>query len=366
MKLFTFIFFLFCAFFICCSQKKNQVVRSYYFWRSGTNINKEEISFLKRHGIHKLYARLLDVDWNEVYGAYPVASASLNNLNDALQHDSASVSIVPVIFITNKTFQQIDSADIPLLAKRIVRRCMPAYDSADIAFEKSKKPTFDNQPSTLPVPQEIQFDCDWTISTSGKYFYFLQMVRSFLSGYGVTLSATVRLHQYKYPEKTGIPPVSRGMLMVYNTSDPTRYSEENSIFEKDKARAYFTRGEAYPLAMDIALPAYSWCIIFRNQRFYQIENQISEADLVKCTWLKRSASHVYKVVADTVFNDLFLRCGDEIKVEATSEKVLTYAAELAEKAVNTSNFSVALFELSSNEIKNYSNDAIEAVYARYR
>ena len=43
--------------------------------------------------------------------------------------------VIPVVFIANKVFSQIDSAEIPVLGKRVLRRCLPAYDSMDIAYE---------------------------------------------------------------------------------------------------------------------------------------------------------------------------------------------------------------------------------------
>jgi hypothetical protein len=52
-------------------------------------------------------------------------------------------------------------------------------------------------------------------------------------------------------------------------------------------------------------------------------------------------------------------------VEKIDEKRLIEAAGLARKAINTGDFSVALFELSEKEIKNYSYETIEAVYSSY-
>lgn len=361
----------FCLFllllFISCNNKEKQVTKSYYYWRTETYLGDEEKKFLKQHSINKLYSKLMDIDWSEVYGAYPVTSNNVDEINYNINvQDSVGASVVPVIFITNKTFQKIDSADIPLLAKRVVRRCLPRYDSIDIRYEERN--TYSSYGDTYKrlIPQEIQFDCDWTLSTAKSYFSFLKEVRALLPHDSIKISTTIRLHQYKYPDKTGVPPVDRGMLMVYNISDLTQYAATNSIFDKDKAKAYFTNSKKYPLAMDIALPAYSWCIVYRNKKFYQLENQLSEEELKKLTFLKPAPNHFYRVTHDTVFNDLFLRRGDEIKAESIDKETLQHAMKLAKKAVNSDSFSVALFELSENEIKNYSYETIEAVYASYR
>lgn len=350
---------LFVVFFCSCFKNKPQVSRSYYFWRT-ENITWEERKFLKQHQINKLYARLLDVDWSEVYGPVPVASNELGDMsNDLLENDSLRANIVPVVFITNKTFTQIDTAAIPLLAKRLVRRCLPAYDSIDIGYERNHY--IYNNGRTF-TPSEIQFDCDWTSNTAQKYFRFLKEVKKLLPSDSIMVSATIRLHQYKYPSKTGIPPVDRGMLMVYNISDPKQYGPVNSIFDYKKAKEYFTSGKKYPLPLDIALPAWSWCLVFRNHKFYQIENELAEGDLKQLSFLQPKGNGWYAVTKDTVYRELYLRPGDELKAEGIDDKTLQQVAQLAQKAINTDSFSLALFELSEKEIKNYNSETINQVY----
>ncbi len=358
--------FLIVSFVVSCKNKSVQVSRAYYFWRTNTNPTKEEINFLKQHRVNKLYCKLMDVDWSEVYGAFPVAETNVDDINfDINERDSVQANVVPVLFLTNKVFQHINSSGISLLAKRVVRKCLFAYDSAD--FENERRTNNFHRFFTYyrPLqPVEIQFDCDWTVSTAKKYFTFLQTVRDLLPD-SVMISATIRLHQFKYSGKTGVPPVDRGMLMMYNTSDLTKYSTTNSIFDSDKAKAYFSKKIKYPLPLDIALAAYSWCIIFRDKKFYQLENQLSEAELRQCSFLKPMMHHFYRVERDTVYNDLLLRRGDEIKVENISSQSLQEAAKIAVNAVNSELVTIALFELSENEIINYNYETIEAVYASY-
>ena len=214
--------------------------------------------------------------------------------------------------------------------------------------------------------REIQFDCDWTEKTADNYFKLLNDVKELLKPQDIRISATIRLHQFKYPSKTGVPPVNRGMLMLYNISNPTQYGNINSIFDFNKAKEYFTSGKSYSLPLDIALPAWSWCLVYRNHEFYQIENGLDERDLKELSFLKPAPNHFYQVTADTVYRDLFLRPGDEIKAEGIDEKTLLQVAELAKKAVNTDEFTVSLFELSEKEIKNYSDEIIDKVYTSFK
>ncbi|MBS1662354.1 MAG: hypothetical protein JST68_15025 [Bacteroidetes bacterium] len=355
---------------LCFScQHKKTIVPSYYYWRTNSSIEGEEKALLRKHNIHTLYAKVLDIDWAGVNGAIPVASMDFHGLHRGLNvYDSLNVRLIPVVFITNKTFLEIDSAEIPVLAKRVLRRCLPAYDSMGVAYE-AREP-FNS--FGMARPSEIQFDCDWTAKTAGKYFYFLQTVRRFLPSDSIRLSATIRLHQFKYPDKTGRPPVDRGMLMVYNVGDLRQYSPVNSIFERGKAAAYFTGGKAYPLPLDIALPAYSWGLVFRDRKFYQIENGLNAAQLDTSGAFERKGKPAdngvsfYRVKKDTVFGELFLRPGDEIKVESIDSSQLGAAAELAQRAVNTDSFRVAFFELSSNEIKRFSDETLAQIYHSYQ
>ena len=350
---------LFLIFSILVSCKERQITKSYYFWRNSSYLPKEETDFLREHKIKKLYAKCLDIDWSEGNRAYPVSINGLDYLyHELTRYDSLDIDIVPVVFITNKTFLNIDSSEIELLAKRVLRKCFRSFDSVDKATESRNSYGF--------TPKEIQFDCDWTVTSAKKYFYFLETIRSLSAENTVRISATIRLHQFKYPEKTGVPPVDRGMLMVYNIGNLKEYNNVNSIFDHNKAKAYFNKSKKYKLPLDIALPAYSWCIVFRDKKFYQIENEMPADTLFTSSFLRPVGNNFFRVNKDSTFFDLYLRPGDEIKLEKIDDKTILQAARLARRAVNDDSCSISLFELSSNEISNYSYETIEQVYSVFR
>jgi hypothetical protein len=360
------LFFIVFLALLVTSCKDRIIHRSYYFWRNTTYLQPEEKEFLEQNNIKRLYFKIMDVDWSDAINAYPV---SINYPEDmafsVTRHDSIPIEIVPVVFITNKTFAEIDSAEIPALVDKILRKCLFSYDEVDRVAEESRNRYAFEQPPPFR-PSEIQFDCDWTVSTAKKYFYFLQCVNKQLYSRNCIVSATIRLHQFKYPGKTGVPPVNRGMLMVYNISDVAKYSSVNSIFDKQSAGRYFTGTKKYPLPLDMALAAYSWSIIYRHKKLYQVENSLTEDIIRTCTFLKPTGNNFYAVTKDTVFNDLYLRPGDEIKLERINEATLMQAAQLARKALNTDSLNISLFELSSSEIKNYSHETIEQVYNTFK
>lgn len=116
-----------------------------------------------------------------------------------------SCQIIPVVFITNQTMKNIPKITIDYLAKAILSGIS----------------------KLSPHPyHEIQIDCHWTLSTKQKYFSLLKILQKST----LHLSATIRLHQVKFYEKTGIPPVERRMLMYYNMSDWRNPITINSIY----------------------------------------------------------------------------------------------------------------------------------------
>ncbi|TCJ17056.1 hypothetical protein EPD60_07020 [Flaviaesturariibacter flavus] len=354
------LFFL--AIFTSC-RERSQVTRAYYYWRS-SEPEASERHFVKKTGLQKLYVRQLDVDWDPVQGAVPMSEGSPEKLKEQLRlYDSVNPQFVPVVFITNKVFEQIDTVEaVSLLARRVARRCLPGLDAIDLQYEDRH---YLRGWGGAIRPREVQVDCDWTVATAPAYFAFLRALRRQVPD-SIRLSATIRLHQYKHFSKTGVPPVNRGMLMIYNISDPTRYGPGSSIFDEKKAAAYFDGAARYPLPLDMALPAFSWTLIFRKGKFYGIQNSLDEEKVRALSFVTHKGGPFYAVTQDTVFNDIYLRPGDELKVEQTSVADLRAAAALAQTAVNTRRYSVALFELSENEIKHYGHDTLSAVYASFR
>lgn len=360
------VLFIIAAFFhSACQHTPRQVTRAVYYWKNDTYIGFPERKLLKRHEIGKVYVKLLDVDWDEVRGAYPVSiNPTEYHQRNMYPSDSLTLDWVPVIFITNKVFERIDSSGIRALALRVLRKCYTAFDGVDAASEKEYLYLYGDKIAL--DPREIQFDCDWTAGTSKKYFYFLSYVKKLLHDKNTRLSATIRLHQFKYPGKTGVPPVEKGMLMMYNITDLTKHTDINSIFDYDKAKPYFSTGKKYPLPLDLALPAYSWGIVYRNKQFLIIENGMTDLDLQYPEYFRPAGNHFFNVIKDTVVNNVLLRPGDEIKIEGIDEKRLMQAAELSRKALNNDHPTISFFDLSSSPIKDYSHETIEQVYNSFR
>ena len=126
---------------------------AFYVWKSKLSAEDADTAYLNTLGVQKIYARMFDVD-NKGNGAFPTADYSPSSGNPDFQQE-----VVPVIFITNQTILQCPAADIEKLARNCADRIDTVYRSH---FNK--------------LPNEYQFDCDWTVKTKENYFNFLKHI----------------------------------------------------------------------------------------------------------------------------------------------------------------------------------------------
>jgi hypothetical protein len=220
---------------------------SFYYWKTQFALNGYEKSVLKEHAVQSLYVRYFDVDLKEGdVQPIPVSPVILDT-------SVRSFRVIPVIFIKNRTFERLPSAGIATLARNVF----------DLVAQISR--------SQQLIPREIQFDCDWSERTRDKFFEFIRQYRAIAQQ---TISSTIRLHQVKYKERTGIPPVDYGVLMYYNIGAITG-DNNNSIYERSVANRYNTYIRSYPLPLDIALPVFSWALQVRDGKVVELLNKIN-------------------------------------------------------------------------------------------
>ncbi len=347
----TIFVFCFLAFLACSRQHEVQkTVRSFYFWKNTLTFNdlqsQEMQNFSKKMNVERLYVRVMDVDWAATEGgAFPkvivrIDSAALENQRE----------IVPTVFITNKVFLNIQKTDCEDLAKKIAAQiqyiCKPFSQKMNI--------------------KEWQFDCDWSEGSKANYFLFLEKIQNLIPP-NVQISATIRLHQWKYRKKTGVPPVSRGMLMFYNLTDPRQFTPQNSILDLEEARKYLNVKGDYPLKMDVVLPLFSWGIVYRNGKYEALLNGLTRKMADDLIFLKTQDTY-YQVQVDTVFQNMYLRFGDLIKIEDISDELLRGGAKLARQCVNSDTTHISFFHLDSTILKNYQHEnyqVLERIYQIY-
>jgi hypothetical protein len=313
----------------CGKNQIRTVTPAFYFWKTTFAPSPTELAYLDALGCKKLYVKVLDIGRDPATGEIQPYS----RLEIADTTGLSNFEIVPAIFITNEVFLNISEEKIEWLAAKTATSLTQNLKGS-----------------------EVQFDCDWTASTREAFFLFLKKMKKKLPK-NTRLSATIRLHQYKFPEKTGVPPVERGMLMFYNTGDIDDPDEENSIFRPEDARKYLTGApKNYPLPLDLALPLFSWALVYRDSEFWKIIPEVPEREWNDTTRFQKilnpksqipNPKSTFLIRKGTFVAGHYLRPGDLLRVEAISPALLREAAALAATADLADEATVAFFHLDS-------------------
>ena len=312
----------------CAAPRPQPVSPAFYCWQTSLALPPAQRIYLSQTGCKKLYVKIADI------GIEPGSGEIIpySQLQIADTTGLAGFDIVRVVFLTNAVFQQITPEKIEWLAGKI------AEWQTLLVF-----------PESANGRKELQIDCDWTQSSREAFFLFLGSLRQKLPPTSC-LSATIRLHQYKFPARTGVPPVDRGMLMCYNTGDIDDVGAINSIFNLEDARKYIHGApKDYPLPLDLALPTFSWILVYRDDELWKIilgaHTELPSGLLEKGTFI---AGH-------------YLRPGDIIRRETISADLLKNAARLTASTDLADDATLAFFHLDAATLRDYPVQLIDSV-----
>ncbi len=331
---------LFFAFFLsfiisACEPNKNTVItqNAFYYWQTVFELDSLEQNILIKSNVQKLYVRFFDVDIDEKGLPKPISTIKFKK--------NVNTEIIPVIYITNRTLQNLKPSDIKVLSTNIKKKINELCASINL------------------TPTEIQIDCDWSQSTAANYFTLIKELKSIYPFQ--TLSATIRLHQIKFPELTGVPPVDRGVLMVYNVGKLTDFNTKNSIFDPYLIEPYLDRISDYPIELDIAFPIFKQLVIFRNNRFVTVLRKENYFQIEKLKSFTRiDDSNNYRCQKDTIIANIAILNGDIIRNEVShSERKNNIEKMILESRKNQVKLTYLYFDLSSENFNN-SHDEIPA------
>ncbi|MFN6037562.1 MAG: hypothetical protein ACK452_03770 [Bacteroidota bacterium] len=267
-----------------------------------------------------LYIRFFDVAWDKIIQK-PIPVSSLR-FKDRIP---TVIKICPVVYIKNEVFQNISIDSIPKFASNV-------YGLIKEILIASKK-----QDSIL------QFDCDWTLSTRKAYFEFLTNIKKLTTS---KLQATIRLHQVKYYDKTGIPPVDQGVIMYYNFNQLGK-SSINSIYERSSALLYLPYLKKYPLKHVFALPIFSWVVVKYEDKVTALMNKTNKIDLLTDSFLVQREKNIFEVSKSHFRNGYYLKQGSVLKVEDISIEMITQMKKDIERNSDTPPNGYIYFDLDS-------------------
>lgn len=320
MKILKFLFILLLV--VSCGGKENHTY-TFYYWKTHLKLDQEEKKALDQASVPYVYTRFFDID--KAGGKFqPVAVITQDKSFETEKQ------IVPTVFITNQSMYRISAEEIRFLAKNI----------HDLVQKKAKE-------YHLKINNEIQIDCDWTAGTRNDYFKFLKELKR-VSGKEIT--CTLRLHQVKDKNQTGIPPVEKVYLMCYSTSSPLENSNKNSILDVTILKSYLSKLEDYPVKkIEVALPIYSWGIVTNHLEKHKLINALSKKDLENPAFKKISDNEI-EIIKDGFYFGNFLSKGFRIKVEEISEEQLKDVTRFLEKKIP--HFNIIYYQLDSKFVSN--------------
>ncbi|MFK7747047.1 MAG: hypothetical protein AB8B65_01520 [Kordia sp.] len=324
-----------------CTSRKKEIF--FYHWNTEFELNASKKDLLNSLGSEKLYTKFFDVTYSgSEKGPLPTATIQFN--------DSITIGVkelVPVVYITNEVFKEMKAVS----------------EAAQLARNISDKLERLLTRNNLKV-MELQFDCDWSMATRENYFTFLKAIRtqaSYQKMGNPKVSATIRLHQVKYKEKTGIPPVDRGVIMFYNVGKLTSMEETNSILNIKTVDTYIASLAKYPLEYDVAVPLFSWAVVFNKGKFRSLLNDVSKEDVEK---LEKKGNY-YTVETSGRFGDnYYLYEGSELRYETVDAQSLSQLAERIKKYAKK-DFDLIYYQINSKVADKFSAKAIQQLSEKF-
>ena len=321
------------------------VIPAAFRWKNNHWLEGGEELAVTRNGIQRVYHKLLDIDWNPANGAHPVSIVRVpyqwRSYSGEDNYWAGKVELVPCIYITNSTFLKISDAEVDELAHNLLRKL---------------------RMECPPTIHGVMLDCDWSPKTRERFFRLTRIMNDSLE---VPLTATIRLHQYAQPFKTGVPPADRGMLMPYNVGKVTEHGTTNSIFDLAAAEPYFNTSAPYPLPLDIGLPAFSWGVQFRNGNFMGILNDEQVQQAMTLGLLNGATQGTMQVTRENNEHMPQLHLGDELRMERLTPELIAQVAQLARSAVNSDTLAVAYFELGTGTFQQLEKAEVRAGFEAF-
>ncbi|UIR55836.1 hypothetical protein LZQ00_16440 [Sphingobacterium sp. SRCM116780] len=323
-------------------QKKEHAV-GFYYWKTiykTDTLSQEVVQKLKSN---TLFLRIMDIDFKDGgVEPIPISPISFEQKVDKNQQ------LVPVVFINQKIFTELDSLQIRGLAHKIV----------PFVTEKIKQGGHD-------LFQELQIDCDWTKTSRDKFFYLLAFLQTMPELSQVVLTSTVRLHQIKNIKTSGIPPVKRATLMCYNMGNLRQFGDHNSILNQKDLDTYLSGSlKNYPLALDIALPLFDWYVAFRDHEYIGISKYIDRSDLDdKSIFTQNPKTQLF--LLNQNLEKANLKKGDVIRHEFVTKEQLILTAKFLNKELQGKENRIIFYHLAPEIVSQYTYADLQEIIAAF-
>lgn len=316
-----------------------------YYWKTVYNPDSLERDFISKNEVGRIYLRMFDVTADEFSHdletkTVPNATVKFPGNKILESFPMNNLEYVPVVYVTLDALKSMKGNE-GVLASNIVKRV-----ARMVSFHQ------------LSGVSEIQLDCDWTVSTEESFFSLCDSVKCYIDSGQLDwdLSSTIRLHQLSRK----VPPVDRGVLMVYNTGNFNDPDAENSIINVKDIEPYLKHLRSYPLHLDVAYPTYSWQLLFRKREFKGLLNGL---DLNDSTRFSRRNGNSFVALTDFPFNHIVIHKGDVIRNETSSFTEIMKVKTLIENRLSGKPHSNILYHLDSANLNKYTYNEISTLYS---
>ena len=286
--------------------------RSVYCWQTTFSPNDSAVAaFIRHKHVTHIYLRYFDV---VMTNGTPMPNASVSVVGRVPK----GVTVTPAVYITNECMKAIGQSHTGAkdLAEKILQRVGQMTSALQLG----------------PI-NELQIDCDWTITTRRTYFGFLSALRDLAHKQRLQLSTTIRFQQLTQP----VPPADRGVLMAYNTGDVRDINNRYPILNIADVKPYLHNLATYQLPLSTAYPIFSWRVLFRGGHFVVILHSDDDYPILPGDKiLSRSADLRHILEAHQTISELRPDAHDEI----------------------------ILYDLQTNNIKRFQASDYEKIYHR--
>jgi hypothetical protein len=327
----------------CREAPRRPLQPAFFWWQTAFEPSAAAYRLSDTLGCRKWYVKVFDI--GRVGGGEIAPYARTEVPDSALR---PGLELTPTLFITHESLRDISEQKLRQLA--------------------------DNIAAATPPAREWLLDCDWTPSTRAAFFQLIRLLRARRPA-GTLLSATIRLHQYKFPDQTGVPPADRGMLMFYNTGELDEEMPRNTVFHPADALRYLDGApDHYPLPLDLALPLFSWGLVYREGELWKIIPGPLPLDSMRQSGHYRLLppedslpAELWELQSGTFLGGHYLRPGDRLRHSAVSPEHLLRIARLAGRLDLAEDACVAFFHLGVAQSEGfraeYLQQALDAVAA---
>ena len=283
--------------FLCCvaCQKAQEPRMAWYWWKTVYAPDSAELAYFKATGAKQLAVRLFDVDTS---ARYPFPSPK--GILQQKQVWPDSVEVVPVVYITRAALLYPSSLDT--LAVRIAHLVGTLMGGTNWT--------------------DIQWDHDWTASTRSNYFALLRLLKQQPVFKNKQFTATIRLHQLRQIQPSLLPPVNKGLLMVYNMGHLTQAGNTNSILDEAVWKSYQPYLAQYPLPLDWGLPVFAWAVQFRQDRFVAILNGVRTKEVLASGIVDALPDGRYRCRRAGYIQGFSVQAGDILRLEGADQSIL--------------------------------------------